>query len=233
MSAEAAKGTAWNMPPVRKIAVLISGNGSNLQALIDARELGRLAIECIHVISNNAAAFGLERARKAGIPYSILAYDGFNSREDFDQALAALMAAQTPDLVILAGFMRILGPAVLLRFSGRMINLHPSLLPLYRGIDTYTRAIQAGATEHGASMHFVTAELDGGPVISQVRIPVEKDDDPRSLAARLAPREHELVVSTTELFIHSSVECRHGRVFVDGKQLKHPLLLQADGKFST
>jgi phosphoribosylglycinamide formyltransferase-1 len=217
---------------IRNLTVLISGNGSNLQALIDARDNGRLDLERIHVISNKASAFGLERARKAGIPCSILEHHEFPGRDEFDLALAARIAAQSPDLVILAGFMRILGAAVLRRFEGRMINLHPSLLPLYRGVDTYARAIQAGDREHGASMHFVTAELDGGPVISQVRIPIRKNDDPDSLAARLAPREHELVVATTELFIRTSVACRHGRVLVDGKQLQSPLLLQADGKFA-
>lgn len=217
---------------VRNITVLISGNGSNLQALIDARADGRLNLDRIHVISNNAAAFGLERARKAGIPSSILSHKTFAGREAFDEALARLIAAQTPDLVILAGFMRILGPAVLTRFDGKMINLHPSLLPLYRGVDTYQQAIRAGDREHGASMHFVTAELDGGPVISQVRIPIEKDDDARSLARRLAPREHQLVVATTELFILNSVQCAHERVFVNDRPLAHPLLLQADGHFS-
>jgi phosphoribosylglycinamide formyltransferase-1 len=217
---------------VRNITVLISGNGSNLQALIDARADGRLKLERIHVISNNAAAFGLERTRKAGIPHSILSHQTFADRDAFDLALARLIAAQTPDLVILAGFMRILGPAVLTRFHGKMINLHPSLLPLYRGVNTYEQAIGAGDSEHGASMHFVTAELDGGPVISQVRIPIEKDDDARSLAQRLAPREHELVVATTELFILNSVQCRDEQVFVNGRPLAHPLMLQADGQFA-
>ena len=217
---------------VRKITVLISGNGSNLQALIDARDHGRLDFELLHVVSNNVTAYGLERARKAGIPHSILEHKKFASGEEFDSALADLISAQSTDLVILAGFMRILGPAVLRRFEGRMINLHPSLLPLYRGVDTYTRAIEAGDSEHGASMHFVTAELDGGPVISQVHIPIEKNDDPYSLSARLAPREHDLIVATTDLFIRTSVECRQRRVWVDGKPLKTPLLLQADGKFA-
>ena len=203
-----------------------------MQALIDASAGGRLALHVAHVISNTADAFGLERARKAGIPTSVLEPQRFAGREAFDRALAELIASRSPDLVILAGFMRILGAAVLQRFSGRMINLHPSLLPLYRGTDTYARAIEAGDSEHGASMHFVTAELDGGPVISQVRIPVKDDDDPRSLAARLAPREHELVVATAELFARRSVECRNGRVFIDNELLRHPLLLLENGTFT-
>jgi len=216
----------------RNITVLISGNGSNLQALIDARECGRLELGSVHVISNNADAFGLERARRAGVPFSVLAHRGFDSREAYDLALAQRIAEQSPDLVILAGFMRILGPEVVNRFHGKMINLHPSLLPLYRGVDTYARAIDAGDSEHGASMHFVTSELDGGPVISQVRVPIIHGDDAKSLAERLAPREHQLVVSTTELFIRNSVQCCHDRVLLNGTPLKHPLLLQEDGQFA-
>ncbi len=218
---------------VRTVTVLISGNGSNLQALIDACRSGRLDLELVHVISDSSTALGLERARKAGIPRSVLAHAGFASRGEFDHALTQLLAAQTPDLVILAGFMRILGPVVLDRFNGRMINLHPSLLPLYRGTNTYSRALAAGDCEHGASMHFVTAELDGGPVISQVRIPIEAGDDAQTLATRLAGREHDLVVATAALFSRCSVECRNGRVFVDGELLHHPLQLQADGHFAS
>lgn len=218
---------------VRKLTVLISGNGSNLQALIDACKSGRLQLELVHVISNNPGAFGLERARAAGIPSSILAHEEFASSGEFDRALARLMATATPDLVILAGFMRILGPAVLNRFSGRIINLHPSLLPLYRGTNTHERALAAGDSEHGASMHFVTAELDGGPVISQVRIAIEADDDRRTLAARLAGREHDLVVATTELFSLHTVQCDNNRVFIEGELVHHPLQLQADGHFAS
>jgi len=215
---------------VSGITVLISGNGSNLQALIDARDSGRLKLKRLHVISNIAEAFGLERARKAGIPCSILSHKTFATRDEFDLELAGVIAAQRPDLIILAGFMRILGPPILRRFAGKMINLHPSLLPLYPGTDTYERALRAGDDAHGASMHFVTAELDGGPVISQVRIPIKKGDDAQSLAKRLAPREHELVVATTELFIRNSVQCRHDRVFVNGKPLERPLLLRPNGQ---
>jgi len=214
-----------------KTTVLISGSGSNLQALIDARQAGRLAIEIGHVISNVADARGLQRAKQAGIPTSVLEHRAFSSRDDFDQALALLVAAGNPDLVVLAGFMRIIGPAVLEPFRGRMINLHPSLLPLYRGTDTYQRAIDAGDRQHGASIHFVTEELDGGPVISQVVIPIEKSDDAAALAARLGPMEHRLVVATVGLFSTHRVECRDGRVSVDDRALERPLRLQADGGF--
>ena len=208
--------------------VLISGTGSNLQALIDARSSGRLDIDLNHVISNVAHAKGLERAANAGIRTSILEHGAFTNRDDFDRALALLIAAGDPGLVVLAGFMRIIGPAVLAPYDGRMINLHPSLLPLYRGTGTYRRAIDAGDPMHGASIHFVTGELDGGPVISQVAIPIEADDDPDSLAARLSPMEHRLVVATVEFFAGHRVECRDGAVIVDGNTLAGPLQLQAD-----
>jgi len=188
-----------------KVCVLISGSGSNLQALIDARDEKRIDIDIVSVISNRADARGMERANKAGIPSS-----------------------GNPQLVILAGFMRIIGPGVLDPFNGRIINLHPSLLPLYRGTDTYQRALDAGDREHGASIHFVTGELDGGPVISQVRIPVLAGDDKHKLAARLAPMEHRLLVSTIEFFTQHRVESGNAEVFVDESRLSRPLLLQAD-----
>ena len=213
-----------------KTTVLISGAGSNLQALINARSSGRLDIDLNHVISNVADAKGLERAENAGIRTSILEHGAFPNRDDFDRALALLIAAGDPDLVVLAGFMRIIGPAVLAPYDGRMINLHPSLLPLYRGTGTYRRAIDAGDPMHGASIHFVTGELDGGPVISQVAIPIEADDDPDSLAARLSPMEHHLVVATVEFFAGHRVECNIGSIMVDGEKLAGPLQLQTDGQ---
>ena len=213
-----------------KTTVLISGTGSNLQALIDARSSGRLDIDLNHVISNVADAKGLERAETAGIRTSILEHEAFSNRDDFDRALALLIAAGEPDLVVLAGFMRIIGPEILGPFRGSMINLHPSLLPLYRGTDTYRRAIDAGDSKHGASIHFVTAELDGGPVISQVVIPIEAGDDPDSLAAKLSPMEHRLVVATVEFFARHRVECNNGSIVVDGERLSGPLQLQTDGR---
>jgi len=213
-----------------KVTVLISGGGSNLQALIDARDSGRLTIDITHVISNVADAGGLVRAGQAGISSSVLPHGSFSSREKFDRALAVLMAAYKPDLVVLAGFMRIIGQTVLEPFQGRLINLHPSLLPLYRGTDTYRRAIESGDKQHGASIHFVTAELDGGPVISQVIIPIENRESPASLAARLSPREHDLIVATVELFARHQVECTEGTVIVDGAELVNPLALQADNQ---
>ncbi len=214
-----------------RISVLISGSGSNLQALIDARAAGELDAELVHVISNRADAFGLQRARQAGIASAVLPHADFASRDEFDRALAQLVAGGKPDLVVLAGFMRILGPAAVEPFAGRMINLHPSLLPLYPGTHTYRRAIAAGDRQHGASMHFVTGELDGGPLISQVRIPVEPADTPEQLAARLAPREHELIVASARLFCQHELHLEGDTVLYRGQALQSPLQLQADGSF--
>jgi len=213
-----------------RVTVLVSGSGTNLQALIDAVAAGRLKADIIHVISNVADARGLERAHRAGIETSVLAHTAFADREAFDRALALLTAAGDPQLVVLAGFMRIVGRPVLDAFQGRMINLHPSLLPLYRGTDTYQRALDAGDTHHGASIHFVTEELDGGPVIAQVTIPILENDDAASLAARLSPMEHRLVVATVELFSRRRVECADGAVYLDGTRLVRPLPLRDDGR---
>lgn len=215
-----------------RATVLISGSGSNLQALIDARQAGRLNIDLVHVISNVAGAPGLQRAQQAGIPTSVLDHREFTDRSDFDRSLAVLVAARDPQLVVLAGFMRIIGPALLEPFGHCMINLHPSLLPRYRGTDTYRRALAAGDSEHGASIHFVTDELDGGPVLAQVVIPIEAGDDAESLRARLAPMEHCLVVATVELFATRQVECRDGAILVDGIERNRPLLLQDDGRLA-
>jgi len=215
-----------------KIAVLISGNGSNLQALIDARDDGRLRIDLVNVISNRADAKGLERAARANVPSTILDHQVFPDRDAFDHALAVATSAGEPELVILAGFMRIIGPGILDHFAGRIINLHPALLPLYRGTNTYQRVLDAGESEHGASIHFVTEELDGGPVISQVRVPVLAGDDKDSLAARLAPMEHRLIVSTVEFFTRHDVEYRDGAVFVDESEINKALQLQIDDTLS-
>jgi phosphoribosylglycinamide formyltransferase-1 len=215
-----------------RLTVLISGNGSNLQALIDARDTGRLDIDIVNVISNRADAKGLLRAARGNVPSTILEHQIFPDRNTFDRALAVVISAGEPDLVILAGFMRIIGPGLLDHFEGRIINLHPSLLPLHPGLDTYQRALDAGDREHGASIHFVTQELDGGPIISQVRIPVLSGDDKNSLAARLGPIEHRLFVSTIEFFTRHEVECRDGVVFADGYRLDQALQLQADDTLS-
>lgn len=216
-----------------RVTVLISGTGTNLKALIEACQSGRLSAEIIHVISNVGSAAGLKWAAQAGIPTTVLEHGRFPGREKFDRALALLMASGDPDLIVLAGFMRIVGEPVLGPFAGRIINLHPSLLPLYPGLNTYQQALDAGDRHHGSSMHFVTSELDGGPVISQVRIPIYDDDDSGSLRRRLAPEEHRLVVATVELFEQRRVESADNHVFVDGRQLERPMQLNDRGILET
>lgn len=212
------------------VCVLISGSGTNLQALIEARDKGRLEIDIVHVISNVADAAGLERAREGGIACSILEHGRFGYRDAFDRALSVLMTAGAPDLFVFAGFMRIVGKPVLAAHQGRMINLHPSLLPLYPGLHTYRRALDAGDRQHGASVHFLTEKLDGGPVISQLRIPIHPGDDSESLQRRLAPQEHRLVVATVELFSDHKVECQEDNILIDGTPIGAPLLLGDDDK---
>lgn len=209
-----------------QVAVLISGTGSNLKALIDAMQSGRLDVDIVRVISNRAEARGLDHARAAGIPVNVFGGKG----ETLDSAIGDCLEATGPDLVVLAGYMRILGPRLVRRFSGRVINLHPSLLPKYPGLDTYRRALEAGDREHGSSMHFVTAGLDDGPLIAQARIPVHPGDDAASLAARLGPVEHRLIVATVELFTRHRVEMVPGGVMLDGQRMARPLTLNDDNR---
>ncbi|MEW6691442.1 MAG: phosphoribosylglycinamide formyltransferase [Pseudomonadota bacterium] len=176
-----------------RIVVLISGHGSNLQALIDAErrnELGGGRI--VAVFSNRADAFGLERARKAGIPTEVVSHKDFPAREAFDAALMERIDAYRPDLVVLAGFMRILTPAFVHHYAGRLINIHPSLLPKYPGMHTHARALEAGEAEHGATVHFVTEGVDEGPIILQGRVPVMPDDAPETLQQRVHAIEHKI-----------------------------------------
>lgn len=178
-----------------RIAVLASGRGSNLKALIDAQGSGWIDAEIVVVASDKRRAGALQIAADAGIKTVVLSPRDFDSRKEFDLALFARVAEFQPDLIVLAGYMRIVDPAALAAWQGRIINIHPSLLPKYPGLDTHQRAIDSGDAEHGASVHYVTAELDGGPVIAQTRLPIESGDTPETLAARLLPLEHELLVS--------------------------------------
>lgn len=172
------------------IVVLISGSGSNLQAIVDACADGKIAGQVTAVISNKADVFGLERAKKADIPSHVLNHKAYDSRELYDQALVKLIDQYQPDVVVLAGFMRILTAEFVNHYQGKLINIHPSLLPKYQGLDTHQRAIDAGDEHHGCSVHFVTEELDGGPVILQAKVPVFADDDVDSLSQRVHVQEH-------------------------------------------
>ena len=208
------------------VIVLISGGGSNLQALIDGAAAGKLPIEIRAVISNAAGVFGLERAEKAGIETRVLDHRDFPNREGYDQALAGLIERFAPGLLVLAGFMRILTPAFVARFQGRILNIHPSLLPKYRGLHTHRRALDAGETIHGASVHFVTDELDGGPLVLQARVPVKPGDDPDQLAARVLEQEHRIYPQAVRWFAQGRLDLgKDGRPRLDGRALERPLIL--------
>lgn len=168
-----------------RIVVLISGQGRNLQALIRHCSSGAIPGEISAVISNQAAAAGLDYARTAGIPALALAHGAFATREAFDAALADTIAPHQPDIILLAGFMRVLGVHFIRRFAGRMLNIHPSLLPKYPGLKTHQRALEAGDVEHGATVHYVTEQLDGGPSVIQGRLRIRPDDGVESLAGRV------------------------------------------------
>ncbi|UYG06147.1 phosphoribosylglycinamide formyltransferase [Halomonas sp. M4R1S46] len=174
----------------RRVVVLISGNGSNLQALIDEQSHDRLGGEIVAVISNQPDAYGLKRARDAGIDAVALPHREYESREAYDGALIKVIERHEPDLVVLAGFMRILTPRFVQRFLGRLINIHPSLLPAYQGLNTHARALADGAAEHGCSVHFVTEELDGGPVLLQAAVEVAEGETEESLKEKVHAREH-------------------------------------------
>jgi phosphoribosylglycinamide formyltransferase-1 len=207
--------------------VLISGGGSNLQALIDAEQAGTLPVDIRAVISNRADAGGLARAERAGIATRVLSHRDFASREDYDRALDRLIHGFEPRLVVLAGFMRILTPGFVTRFRGRMFNIHPSLLPKYPGLHTHQRALDAGDTEHGATVHFVTEELDGGPPVLQARVPVLPDDDAERLAARVLEREHRIYPLAVRWFADGRLALdADGRAMLDGEALHTPVQLE-------
>jgi len=199
------------------IVVLISGRGSNLQSIIDKARDGSLAVEVRAVISNEPDAFGLERARRAGITTRTLNHRDFKSRGDFDDALMALIDGFEPGLLVLAGFMRILTPGFVNHYAGRLMNIHPSLLPEFPGLDTHQRAIDAGVAEHGVSVHFVTPSLDGGPVIIQARVPVREEDDAETLAARVLEQEHVIYPKAIGWFAEGRLSIDGDRVLLDGE----------------
>lgn len=199
------------------IVVLISGNGSNLQALIDQADGYGYRIG--GVISNNPAAYGLQRAAKAGIPAKIIEHGGFPDRESFDMALLEQIEKISPDLIVLAGFMRILGTAFVRRQAGRILNIHPSLLPKYPGMHTHRRVLAAGDNEHGASVHFVNEELDGGPIVARGRITVRDDDTEASLAARVRRLEHDLYPRVAGWFASGRLRSGNNAVYMDEERL--------------
>lgn len=209
----------------KRLAVLISGRGSNLKALIDACADGRVNARIVVVISNRPSAPGLAHAREAGIPQLVIDHRRYADREAFDRALGDSLASHQPDLVVLAGFMRVLTPGFVRRFENRMVNIHPSLLPDFRGLDTHARALEAGVAHHGVSVHFVTAELDSGPVIMQARVPVGPGDTPDTLAARVQAAEHRLYPAAVEMICSGRVHAAGNNIWCNGQRLERPLLL--------
>ena len=174
------------------LAVLISGSGSNLQAIIDAIESGNLHARIDTVVSNNPNAFGLQRAGKHGLPTTVIDHHDFSSRELYDDALRRHLQSVAPDFIVLAGYMRILSPAFVRAFEHRILNIHPSLLPSYRGLDTYQRALDNAESRHGVSIHLVTAELDDGPILLQGSYPIEAGDSAADLQAKGHRLEHQM-----------------------------------------
>ena len=202
-----------------RVVVLISGSGSNLQALIDGVATGDLPIEIAAVISNRPDVMGLTRAANANIPTVVLDHKGFSSREAFDQELMRVIDTYNPGLVVLAGFMRILTPEFTEHYLGRMLNIHPSLLPKYQGLHTHQRAIDAGETEHGVTVHFVTAELDGGPAIVQAVVPVLPTDDANLLAKRVQRQEHVIYPLAVKWFAQGDLTMKEGKAVLKGETL--------------
>ena len=203
-----------------KVVVLISGSGSNLQALIDGVAAGELPIEIAAVISNRPDVMGLTRAKTAGIPTAVLDHKSFASREAFDQELMRTIDAYAPSLVVLAGFMRILTPEFTQHYLGRMLNIHPSLLPKFQGLHTHQRALDAGEQEHGVTVHFVTAELDGGPAVVQAVVPVLATDDASLLAKRVQRQEHVIYPLAVKWFAQGDlVMTNEGKAVLKGETL--------------
>lgn len=204
---------------MKKLVVLISGNGTNLQSILDACASGRIHGSVAAVFSNKASAYGLVRAQEAGIPGHSLAASAFADREAFDQQLIAGIDAYAPDVVVLAGYMRILSSAFVAHYHDRLLNIHPSLLPKYPGLHTHRQALENGDAEHGTSVHFVTDELDGGPVILQAKVPVFAEDSEEIITERVQHQEHAIYPLVINWFVEGRLTMREGKAWLDGKPL--------------
>ena len=207
-----------------RTAILISGSGTNLQAFIDQVAAGDLDLDLCLVFSNRPDAFGLERARKADIPTACLRHGDFDDRESFDRAVAAIIDEHSPELIVLAGFMRILSPWFVSHFEGRILNIHPALLPKYPGLDTHQRALDAGDEWHGSTVHFVTEELDGGPRILAGRLRIVPGESAEELQHRVQAIEHQIYPEAAGLVGAGRVRFEHGQAVIDGQIAAEPIV---------
>lgn len=201
------------------IVVLVSGNGSNLQTILDQCEQGSINGKVTAVFSNKSTAYGLERAQEAGVDAISLSQADFADRGAFDAALMTQIDQYQPDLIVLAGYMRILSDDFVQHYAGKMLNIHPSLLPKYPGLDTHQRAMDNGDEEHGASVHFVTPELDAGPVILQAKVPVFTEDDIEELSSRVHTQEHMIYPMVIQWFCAGRLAMTNGKAVLDGEVL--------------
>lgn len=227
----------------KSIVILVSGNGSNLQAIIDAMAtkntadgmtetvsafIDAKAAKISAVISNVADAYALERAKKAGISTEIVNHQDFDSREAFDENLQSIIDKYNPDLVVLSGFMRLLTEPFVMHYYGRMLNIHPSLLPKYRGLNTHKRALESGDASHGASVHFVTPDLDSGPVVAQTVVDIVDDDTVDSLAERVLKEEHYIYPLVINWFVEGRLSMQGEDIIYDDEVLTAPIVFSAD-----
>ena len=208
------------------IGVLVSGGGTNLQAIIDQIHLGPSDAQIKCVISNIPDVYALTRATDANIPQQVIRHQEFADRSAFENALIDALDLFDVDLIVLAGFMRVLSPTFIARYAGRILNIHPSLLPAFPGLHTHQRAIDAGANEHGCSVHFATSELDGGPVILQAKVPVLSDDDAETLAKRVLEKEHIIYPKCVDWLCQQKISLRGNVAYFENEPLKEPLQLE-------
>lgn len=211
---------------MRSIVVLISGGGSNLQAIIDRIQRDTLECEISLVLSNRADAYGLQRAKGAGITTAVIDHKAYDSRELFDQAMIAQIDQHKPALIVMAGFMRILSEGFIKHYAGKMINIHPSLLPAYKGLHTHRRALSDQVKHHGATVHFVTVELDAGAGILQGQVPTLEGDDETSLQERVHRIEHVIYPEVIEWFSKGRLDCHEDKAYLDNKHLAKPVVIQ-------
>jgi phosphoribosylglycinamide formyltransferase-1 len=209
-----------------KIGVLVSGGGTNLQSIIDNIHLGDCAAEIECVISNVADVYALTRADNANIPNHVISHKEFSSRADFEQALIATLDQYDVDVIVLAGFMRILESTFISHYPGRILNIHPSLLPKYSGLDTHQRSLESGDSSHGCSVHFATTELDGGPVILQASVPILKNDNAEILAKRVLEKEHIIYPKCVQWLCENRIYYKQGCAYFDNEKLDAPLQLE-------